>query len=89
MAVTFASSVSVVPFDFKTHHWSELAKPSAAYSELVEGRSVCLLSALARKVERVADLKNFRMAGFLGLCLGLAPDDSLGTRDPALGATRL
>jgi len=29
-----------------------------------------------RKVERVVDLKNFRMAGISGDWLGLAPDDS-------------
>jgi hypothetical protein len=29
-----------------------------------------------RKIERVADLKNFRQAGFYSVWLGLAPDDS-------------
>jgi hypothetical protein len=29
------------------------------------------------KLERVADLKNFRETGYLGLWLGLASDDSL------------
>ena len=29
-----------------------------------------------RKLERVADLKNFRQAGFWGVWLGMAPDDS-------------
>jgi hypothetical protein len=29
-----------------------------------------------RKIERVADLKNFRQTGFYTVWLGLAPDDS-------------
>ena len=29
-----------------------------------------------RKLERVADLKNFRQAGFWSVWLGMAPDDS-------------
>jgi hypothetical protein len=28
------------------------------------------------KVERIADLKNFRQAGFFNVWLGMAPDDS-------------
>jgi hypothetical protein len=29
-----------------------------------------------RKLERMADLKNFRQAGFWNVWLGMAPDDS-------------
>jgi len=80
---------SLVVYDFETQHWSELAKGSAAYpSWSKDGQYVYLLRVpndpavlrlriSDRKVERMVDLKNFRMAGYdWGFWLGLAPDDS-------------
>jgi Tol biopolymer transport system component len=83
-----AESQSVVLYDFETQHWSELAKRVAGYPSWSKERSVCLLlrgpndpaafrvRISDRKVEQVVDLKSFRMAGYLGWWLGLAPDDS-------------
>jgi Tol biopolymer transport system component/tRNA A-37 threonylcarbamoyl transferase component Bud32 len=84
-----ANTLSVVLFDFETQHWSELANANcAAYpSWSKDGQYVYFLRTpndpavlrvriSDRKVDRVVDLKNFRMAGYFGLWLGLAPDDS-------------
>jgi Tol biopolymer transport system component len=83
-----ADSLSVVIYDFETQHWSELVKASAGSpSWSKDGRYIYFLrvpndSAVLRvrisdrKVEQVVDLKNFRMAGYFGFWLGLAPDDS-------------
>jgi serine/threonine protein kinase/Tol biopolymer transport system component/DNA-binding winged helix-turn-helix (wHTH) protein len=84
-----ADALSVVLFDFETQRWSELAKGGAAYPNWSEdGQYVYFVRAAPnapavlrvrisdRKLEQVLDLKNFRMAGFVGLWLGLAPDNS-------------
>jgi Tol biopolymer transport system component len=83
-----ADSQSVVLYDLETQQWSELAKAGAGYpSWSKNGQYVYFLrgpndpAALRvrisdRKVEQVVDLKSFRMAGYLGWWLGLAPDDS-------------
>jgi len=80
--------LNVVLYDFETHHWSELAKGRAGYpSWSKDGQYVYFLRVpndpavlrvriSDRKVERVVDLKNFRMAGYFGFWLALAPDDS-------------
>jgi WD40 repeat protein len=80
--------LNVVLYDFETQHWSELAKGRAGYpSWSKDGQYVYFLRVpndpavlrvriSDRKVERVVDLKNFRMAGYFGFWLGLAPDDS-------------
>ena len=83
-----ANSQSVVLFDFETQHWSELAKVSAGWPNWSkDGQHIYFLryqndpavlrvGISDRKVEQVVDLKNFRMAGYFGFWLGLAPDDS-------------
>jgi len=82
------SSMSLVLFDFQTGKWSELTKGKPAFpSWSADGRyvyflrwpdnpAVLRLRISDRKVEQVADMKNLPMAGFYGLWLGLAPDDS-------------
>ena len=84
-----ADSLSVVIYDFETQHWSELVKaPAGSPSWSKDGRYVYFLRVMSappavlrvrisdHKVEQVVDLKNFRMAGYVGFWLGLAPDDS-------------
>jgi Tol biopolymer transport system component len=84
-----ANTLSVVLFDVKTQHWSELAGANAAAypSWSKDGQYVYFLRSPNdpavlrvrindRKVERLVDLKNFRIAGYVGVWLGLAPDDS-------------
>ncbi len=83
-----ANSLSMVLFDFETQRWSELAKVSAGFPNWSrDGRYVYFVRSpdnpavlrvriSDRKVDRVVDLKNFRMAGYFGVWLGLAPDDS-------------
>jgi eukaryotic-like serine/threonine-protein kinase len=88
IVATTADAQSVVLYDFETQHRSELAKTSVNYpSWSKDGQYVYFLrvsndSAVLRvrisdrKVEQVVDLKNFRMAGYWGFWLGVAPDDS-------------
>jgi Tol biopolymer transport system component/predicted Ser/Thr protein kinase len=75
-------------FDFATQKWEELAKVTADFPNwsrtgdyvyfLHEGDqpSVMRVRVGDGKLEPVADLKNFRQAGYFGYWLGLAPDDS-------------
>jgi eukaryotic-like serine/threonine-protein kinase len=81
-------SRSVSLFDFATQKWEELAKISMGFPNWSKSGeyvyflheenqpSVMRVRIRDRKMERVADLKNFRQAGYYGLWLGLAPDDS-------------
>ena len=81
-------SRSLMLFDFAAQRWDEIAKTAAGFpnwsktGEYVyflheEGQpSVMRVRIRDRKLERVADLKNFRQAGYYGVWLGLAPDDS-------------
>jgi len=75
-------------FDFQTQKWQELARISMGFpnwsknSDYVyflheeDQPSVMRVHIRDRKVERVADLKKFRQAGFYTVWLGIAPDDS-------------
>ena len=80
-------SLSLVLFDFQTRKWSELRKGSAAFPNWsADGRyvyfwqpdnpAVYRVRISDHKAERVADMKDFPIAGSLGGWLGLAPDDS-------------
>ena len=83
-----ADEQRVVLYDFETQQWSELAKAGAGYpSWSKNGQYVYFLRGpndpavlrvriSDRRLEHVVDLKSFRMAGYLGWWLGLAPDDS-------------
>ncbi len=81
-------SRSLSLFDFATQKWEELAKISVGFPNWSKSgeyvyfireenqSSVMRVRIRDRKMERVVDLKNFRQAGYYGLWLGLAPDDS-------------
>ena len=86
-AMNFDSSVLML-FDFQTRKWQELARASMGFpmwsknSDYVyflheeNQPSVMRIRLSDHKVERVADLKNFRQAGYYTVWLGMAPDDS-------------
>jgi serine/threonine protein kinase/Tol biopolymer transport system component len=75
-------------FDFAAQKWEEIAKVSAGFPNWSKtGEHVYFLHwenqttvmrvrVRDRKLERVADLKNFRQTGFFSVWLGMAPDDS-------------
>ena len=75
-------------FDFTTQKWDEIAKVTLGFpnwsknGEYVyflheeDQPSVMRVQIRDRKVERVADLKNFRQGGYWSVWLGMAPDDS-------------
>jgi eukaryotic-like serine/threonine-protein kinase len=75
-------------FDFTTQKWGELATVTADFPNwsktgdyvyyLHEGEQPSVMRVRIRdhRLERVADLKNFRQAGYFGFWLGMAPDDS-------------
>ena len=81
-------SSSLMLFDLATQKWEEIAKITAAFpvwsktGEYIyflhqqDQMSVMRVRIRDRKLERVADLKNFRQTGNYGYWLGLAPDDS-------------
>lgn len=81
-------SRKLVLFDFATQKWEELARISCGfpnwsknsdYVYFIQGEdkpSVMRVHIGDKKIERVADLKRFRQAGYWGTWLGLAPDDS-------------
>ena len=86
-AMTFDSR-SLMLFDFENQKWEEIAKITLGFpnwsksGEYVyflheeDQPSVMRVRIRDRKLERVADLKNFRQAGFWSVWLGMAPDDS-------------
>jgi WD40 repeat protein len=86
-AMDFDSRVLMV-FDFQTQKWQELVRltmgfpnwsKNSEYVYFLHGEnqpSVMRVRLLDHKVESVADLKNFRQAGYYGAWLGMAPDDS-------------
>jgi len=86
-AMPFASR-SLMLFDFATQKWAEIAKISLGFPNWSRNGdyvyflheenqpSVMRVRIRDRKIERVADLKNFRQTGFWGVWLGMAPDDS-------------
>jgi Tol biopolymer transport system component len=75
-------------FDFATQKWEEIAKISMGFPNWSKNGdyvyflheenqpSVMRIRIRDRKVERVADLKNFRQTGYWNVWLGLTPDDS-------------
>ncbi len=81
-------SRNLMLFDFTTQKWQEIAKTPASFPNwsnsgeylyfLREGDQPSVMRVHIRdgKLEQVADLKNFAQAGYYGLWLGLAPDDS-------------
>ena len=81
-------SRSLMLFDFATQNWEQIAKISAAFPlwsksgdyvyflQEEDQPSVMRIRIRDRKLERVADLKNFRQTGFFSIWLGMAPDDS-------------
>jgi serine/threonine protein kinase len=87
LAMPFDSH-SLILFDFATQKWDELAKISAGFPRwsrnsdyiyflhLVDQAGVMRVRLRDRKVEKVADLKNFRQTGYYGTWLSVAPDDS-------------
>jgi serine/threonine protein kinase/Tol biopolymer transport system component len=82
-------SRSLMLFDFATQKWQEIAKISLGFPNWSKSSdymyflheendpAVMRVRISDHKVERVSDLKNFRQAGFFGIWLGMAPDDSL------------
>jgi Tol biopolymer transport system component len=87
IALPFASH-SLRLFDFTTQKWEEISKLSLGfpnwsnnsdYVYFLHGEnqpSVMRIRIRDRKLERVADLKNFRQTGYFNFWLGIAPDDS-------------
>ncbi len=81
-------SQSLMLFDFATQRWEEIAKVTAAFTSWSKTGdyvyllhwdyppSVMRVRIRDQKLERVADLKNFRLTGVAGIWLGMAPDDS-------------
>jgi Tol biopolymer transport system component len=87
VAMPFQSR-SLMLFDFSTQKWQEIAKMTCGFPNWSKGGdyvyflheedqpSVMRIRIRDRKIERVADLKNFRLIGFYNVGLSLAPDDS-------------
>ncbi len=81
-------STSLMLFDFATQKWEEIAKLAAGFPNWSktgdyvyfwrggDQPSPMRVRIRDRKLERVADLKDFRETGYFGFWLGLAPDDS-------------
>ena len=75
-------------FDFATQEWDEIAKITLGFTNWSKNGdyvyflhqedqpSVMRIRIRDRKIERVADLKNFRQTGYWSVWLGMAPDDS-------------
>jgi Tol biopolymer transport system component len=81
-------SRSLMLFDFGTQKWEQIAKITLGFPNWSKSGeyvyflheenqpSVMRVRIRDRKLEQVADLKNFRQGGFYGVWLGMAPDDS-------------
>jgi eukaryotic-like serine/threonine-protein kinase len=81
-------SRSLMLFDFQTQKWEEIARITLGFDNwsrtgeyvyfLHEENEPSVMRVRLRdhKLERVADLKNFRQGGFYSVWLGMAPDDS-------------
>jgi Tol biopolymer transport system component len=86
-AMNFDSSVLML-FDVQTQKWQELARGNMGFPNWSKNSdsvyflhgviepSVMRVRLSDHKVEHVADLKNFRRAGYFNIWLGMAPDDS-------------
>jgi serine/threonine protein kinase/Tol biopolymer transport system component len=87
VAMPFQSR-SLMLFDFATQKWDEIAKITCGFPNWSKNSdyvyflheendpAVMRVRLRDRKIERVADLKNFRETGFYSVWLSLAPDDS-------------
>ena len=83
-----SESRRLLVFDFTTQKWGEVAKMPMGFPNWSKNSdyiyflheedqpSVMRVRIQDHKVERVADLKDFRQTGFWTVWLGLAPDDS-------------
>jgi hypothetical protein len=83
-----SDSRSLMLFDFQTQRWEEIAKITLGFPNWSKKSdyiyflheenepSVMRIRIRDRKVERVADLRNFRQTGYYSVWLGMAPDDS-------------
>jgi serine/threonine protein kinase/Tol biopolymer transport system component len=83
-----ADSRVLMLYDFQTQKWQELARVTMGFPNWSKNSdyvyflheenqpSVMRVHLTDHKVERIADLKNFRQAGFFNVWLGMAPDDS-------------
>ena len=81
-------SHSIMLFDFAAQRWDEIAKISVGFPcwsktgdyvyflHGVDQPSVMRVRIRDRKLERVVDMKGFRLTGYYSIWLGLAPDDS-------------
>jgi eukaryotic-like serine/threonine-protein kinase len=82
------ASRSLLLFDLASQKWEEIAKVSMGFPNWskngdyvyflheADHPSVMRIRIRDRKIEEVADLKNFRQTGFWSVWLGMAPDDS-------------
>jgi serine/threonine protein kinase/Tol biopolymer transport system component len=90
LAALSLDSSRLALFDFSTQKWDEVVKETfmmwpnwshdGRYVYYVQGRrnpAVMRFPVAGRTVERVADLKDVRLAGFYGVSLTLTPDDQL------------
>jgi Tol biopolymer transport system component len=87
IAMPFASR-SLMLFDLASQKWEEIAKVSMGFPNWskngdyvyflheADHPSVMRIRIRDRKIEEVADLKNFRQTGYWSVWLGMAPDDS-------------
>jgi Tol biopolymer transport system component/predicted Ser/Thr protein kinase len=83
-----SQSRSLMLFDFATRKWAEIAKITCGFPNWSKNSdyvyflheendpAVMRVRLRDRKIERVADLRNLRLAGFYNVGLSLAPDDS-------------
>lgn len=83
-----SNSRSLMLFEFSSQKWEEIAKMSMGFPNWSKNGeyiyflheedqpSVMRIRIRDRKIERVADLKNFQQTGYWGIWLGISPDDS-------------
>jgi serine/threonine protein kinase/Tol biopolymer transport system component len=88
IAAMNSDSRSLMLFDFQNQKWTEIAKISMGFPNWSKNSdylyflheedqpSVMRVRISDKKLERLADLKNFRQGGFWSVWLGMAPDDS-------------
>jgi len=88
LAALGLDSLRLAMFDFSTQKWREVAKGAffsfpcwshdGRYLYFLQGTptsSVMRLRLADQRIERVADIRDFRSTGFFGLSLSLTPDD--------------
>jgi WD40 repeat protein len=86
IAAMNADSRVLMLYDFQAQKWQELARVTMGFPNCRKIQIMCI-SCMKKmslcdagpspdhKVERIADLKDFRQAGFFNFWLGMAPDD--------------